>query len=125
MAGETDQAAKNISELGLLARKVDDRSMLKSAALMMSELRFWQGRILEAIRSYEETMGDVEEFGDDDKTLKDSALVGWCYVMSGRIARGLGMINAVRAKASLVNLPRGGVRHGRPGRSTRCSKRER
>ena len=70
----------------------------------MSEFLHWKGKFAEAVRRYEEIVEDLEEFGDDETTLKAGARVGLCYVRSGRIARGMGMIDGVRAKANLLNL---------------------
>jgi len=106
VGGETKQGAVNVANFRKLARKVNDPAMLKKAALAMSELCFWQGRILDATRSYEEVVEDLEEFGKDEMTLRHASLVGWCYVMCGRIARGIGMINTVRTKAQLLGFER-------------------
>jgi tetratricopeptide (TPR) repeat protein len=62
VAGETAAAARNISDFQNIAKRIDNPSVLRMAALTMSELHFWQGRILEAIRSYEAAVGDVEDF---------------------------------------------------------------
>ena len=56
------------------------------------------------MRRYEEVVGNLEEFGDDATTLKASAMLGWCYVICGRISRGVGMIDAVRSKARSLTL---------------------
>ena len=56
------------------------------------------------MRRYEEVVGNLEEFGDDASTLKASAMLGWCYVICGRISRGVGMIDAVRSKARSLTL---------------------
>ena len=61
---------------------------------------------MEATQSYEEVVGDLEEFGNDEMTLEIGTLVGWCYVICGRIARGIGMIDAVRTKAHLLGFLR-------------------
>lgn len=106
LAGDTEQGAKNINAFSELALKVGDPSILKKAALARSELCFWQGRLSEAIRSYEDVTGDMEEFGEDTIALMDGAIIGWCYVMCGRIARGMGMLNAVREKALMLGFLR-------------------
>jgi formate hydrogenlyase transcriptional activator len=92
--------ASRYFEAGLrLAKQVDDTKLLKAASITLSDFLFWQGRVAEAIAYYEETIGDVEDFGDDVFTLKGIVMVGWCYVICGRVARGIGLIEAVRSKA--------------------------
>ena len=86
-------------------RKGGDPRMLKMATLMMGEFLHWKGHFAEVVRRYEEVVENLEEFGDDEATLRAIARVGLCYVSCGRIARGLGMIDAVRAKADLLHLP--------------------
>jgi transcriptional regulator with GAF, ATPase, and Fis domain len=104
VAGKSRQASKSIDDFRELARKIGDPAMSKRVALAMSELLFYEGRILEAALCYEEAIGDLEEFGDDEATLRIGALVGWCHVICGRIARGMGMIEAIRVKAHLLSF---------------------
>lgn len=106
VAGETEQGAKNIKDFSNLAQRVNDPLLVKRAALAMAELYFWQGRILDATRCYEEVAGDLEEFGDDEITLRLGVLVAYCYAICGRVARGMGMIDAIRAKGRLLGLHR-------------------
>ena len=87
-----------------LAEKIGDQRMLKIATLLTSDFLHWKGRFSEVVRRYEEVVEDLEEFGDDEATLKAAARVGLCYVRCGRIARGLGMIETVRAKANLLKF---------------------
>jgi transcriptional regulator with GAF, ATPase, and Fis domain len=87
-----------------LAEKLGDPGMLKKAVLLMSDFLHWKGRFAEVVRRYEEAVEDLEQFGDDEATLKAGVRVGLCYVRCGRIARGMGMIDAVRVKANILNL---------------------
>jgi len=103
-AGQHEEASEHFNGIWKLAEKIGDQSMLRSAALSISDLLFWEGRVSEAVQRYEEVVGNLEEFGDDEATLKASAMLGWCYVICGRISRGVGMIDAVRAKAHSLNL---------------------
>ena len=73
-----------------LAERVGDPRMLKIATLLTSEFLHWKGRFAEVVRRYEDVVEDLEEFGDDEATLKAGARVGLCYVRCGRIARGHG-----------------------------------
>ena len=104
-AGQNQKAFRYMSDFWKLAEKVGETRMLKMAALMMCEFLHWKGKFAEAVRRYEEVVEDLEEFGDDEATLRATARVGLCYVRCGRIARGMGMIDTVRAKADLLHLP--------------------
>lgn len=103
-AGQHEEASRHFNDIWKLAEKIGDQSMLRSAALSISDFLFWEGRVSEAVRRYEEVVGNLEEFGDDATTLKASAMLGWCYVICGRISRGMGMIDAVRSKARSLML---------------------
>ena len=104
-AGQNQKAFRYMNDFWKLAEKVGEPRMLKMATLMMSEFLHWKGKFAEAVRRYEEVVEDLEEFGDDEATLKATARVGLCYVRCGRIPRGMGMIDTVRAKADLLHLP--------------------
>ncbi len=104
-SGRHRQAERCMNDYRNLTRDVGDPAMLKIATLLTSEFLYWQGRFSEAARRYEEVAGDLEEFGDDRATLKAGARVGFSYVICGRIARGMGMIDAVRAKGNSLDLP--------------------
>jgi transcriptional regulator with GAF, ATPase, and Fis domain len=103
-AGQHKKAFQHMNDFWKLAEKIGDQRMLKTATLLTSEFLHWKGRFSEVVRRYEEVVEDLEEFGDDEATLKAAARVGLCYVRCGRIARGLGMIETVRAKANLLNF---------------------
>jgi transcriptional regulator with GAF, ATPase, and Fis domain len=92
-----------------LAEKIGDQRMLKIATLLTSDFLHWKGKFSEVVRRYEEVVEDLEEFGDDEATLKAAARVGLCYVRCGRIARGLGMIETVRAKDNLLKFQQAAV----------------
>jgi transcriptional regulator with GAF, ATPase, and Fis domain len=104
-AGQNKKAFRYMSDFWKLAEKVGEARMLKMATLMMSEFLHWKGKFAEVVRRYEEVVEDLEEFGDDEATLRATARVGLCYVRCGRIARGMGMIDTVRTKADLLHLP--------------------
>jgi tetratricopeptide (TPR) repeat protein len=70
----------------------------------MGQILFWKGRISESLQSYEKTIQGLEELGDDTSTLMGDSYMGRIYVINGRIARGMGMIEAVFKKAVLLNL---------------------
>lgn len=103
-AGEHAEASRSLANFRRLAAKIGDPKLLKPAAVSICEVFLRKGMLSEVIRFYEATTGSLEEFGDDDSTLKAAALVGWTFVICGRPARGMGMIGAVRAKAEALGF---------------------
>jgi transcriptional regulator with GAF, ATPase, and Fis domain/tetratricopeptide (TPR) repeat protein len=103
-AGEQKKAFHHMDAFWKLAQKISNQRVLTKAALLMTEFLYWKGKYSEVVDRYEKVVGGLEEFGDDETTLKAGARVGLCYVRCGRIARGMGMIDAVRVKANLLNL---------------------
>lgn len=101
---QPDKALDYFNDAWKLAEATDDLDTLKTVVLHISNSLFWKGRISEAIERYEKVVGNLEEFGDDETTLKSGAMLGWCYVICGRVSRGLGMINAIRGKAESFHL---------------------
>ena len=97
--GDYDKAMGLSEEAWQMARRLGDRKLLRDTALFTGEFLFWQGRIADAIRRYEETIGDLEELPAEASTLHASATLGWCYGIGGEVARGMELIAAVRRKA--------------------------
>ena len=103
-AGQHKRAAKYVNDFLKLSKKVGDPGMLKATSHSLSEYYAFRGEFAEATRCYEEMVGDLEEFGDDEEVLMASQLVGFSHAHCGRISRGLGMIDAVRIKADLLKF---------------------
>jgi transcriptional regulator with GAF, ATPase, and Fis domain/tetratricopeptide (TPR) repeat protein len=103
-AGQSAKSLRYVKDFWKLAEKSGDPRMLKMATLLMSEYLHWKGKFSEVVRRYEEVVENLEEFGEDEATLKAGARVGLCYVRCGRIARGMGMIDAIRLKGEMLNL---------------------
>lgn len=101
---QLDKALLYFNDAWKLAEATDDLDTLRTVVLHISNSLFWKGRISEAIQRYEKVVGNLEEFGDDETTLKSGAMLGWCYVICGRVSRGLGMIDAIRGKAESFHL---------------------
>ena len=108
-AGQDRKATRYINDFLRLSRKVGDPALLKATSHSLSEYFGFKGKFLEATSCYEQMVGDREEFGDDEEVLMASQFVGFSHAYCGRISRGLGMIDAVRIKAELLNFP--GVVH--------------
>jgi transcriptional regulator with GAF, ATPase, and Fis domain/tetratricopeptide (TPR) repeat protein len=106
-SGDTRSASRCIEQALKLLQKNGDPAILRSASLLVSEYLIWKGSFAEATLRYEEMVGDVERFGEDQAVLLASGMVGGAHFLCvggahflcGRIARGLGLIDAVRAKA--------------------------
>ena len=102
--GEHERAYRAFNSFLSLSAKLSDRKMVRSAIFVTCEFLFWRGRFSEVVGHYEKMIGSLEEFGDDEASLKAAALVGYCFVICGRIARGIGMVDTVRAKGVLLDL---------------------
>ena len=103
-AGQHEKVSQHFDDIWKLAEKIGDQPMLRRVVLSISDFLFREGRVSEAVSRYEKVVGNLEEFGDDEATLKASAMLAWCYVICGRVSRGMGMIDAVRSKAHSLNL---------------------
>lgn len=101
---QIDKALLYFNDAWKLAEATDDLDTLRSVVLHISNSLFWKGRISEAIERYEKVVGNLEEFGDDETALKSGAMLGWCYVICGRVSRGLGMIDAISGRAESFHL---------------------
>ncbi|MCG6881011.1 MAG: sigma 54-interacting transcriptional regulator [Deltaproteobacteria bacterium] len=97
--GFYEKAAHHLDQAWLLAQESGNENLLKKAALMTSDFLFRQGRVDEAVKRYEEVIGDLEDFSSDAATLRGCATLGWCYGVCGQTSRGVGLIEAVRIKA--------------------------
>ena len=102
-SGRFKRAANHINAFTRLSEKIVEKTQLKEASHWMAEYFVWKGRYSEAIRSYEEMVGNLEEFGDSENLLRSACLIGIAYALTGRVSRGLGMIEAVRSKAELLD----------------------
>ena len=103
-SGENEEALKCFGRFMKLVSKIEDPRMIRSAIHATCEFLFWRGRFAEVISHYEKIVGSLEDFGDDETSLKAAALVGHCFVVCGRVARGTGMIDAVRAKSEMLGF---------------------
>ncbi len=102
--GNYEQAEKLNKEAWEIAKEINDKNLYRQAALLTSDFLFWQGYISEAVKRYENAIGDMEEFPDDAPTLIGCATLGWCYGICGQTARGISLIDAVRKKAKEQNF---------------------
>ncbi|MBN2060321.1 MAG: sigma 54-interacting transcriptional regulator [Deltaproteobacteria bacterium] len=88
-----------------LTQEIGNKDLLKEAALMSIDFLCWQGRIAEAVKRYEEVIGNLENLPSDEITLRACCLLGWCFSICGQTARGIGLIKTVNEKAKLQGWP--------------------
>jgi formate hydrogenlyase transcriptional activator len=97
----SDEAAKHLEQAWkILARHEFPGVVRLQVALANSELYFWQGFLGKAIERYESVIGNHEKLPDAVEILKSCVRLGWTYGNAGETARGVGLIRAVRRKAS-------------------------
>lgn len=99
-----EKASRYVDGFWRLARRIQDPGMLKAASLSTSFLLFSSGDFAEAVRVYEDMIGNLEEFGDDEATLNAGLWVAYSFVICGRVSRGMGMIDAIRTKAASLGI---------------------
>lgn len=104
LTNQHEKASKYVEDFQKLAVQLQDPGMLKAATLSTSFFFFSKGNFAEAVRCYENTIGNLEEFGDDETTLNAGLWVAFSFVICGRVSRGMGMIDAIRAKAISLNI---------------------
>ncbi|MCD4721684.1 MAG: sigma 54-interacting transcriptional regulator [Desulfobacula sp.] len=97
--GDYEQSGKLNQEAWEIAKKLNNENLYRQAALFTSDFLFWQGYISEAVKRYEDAIGDLEQFPADAPTLIGCATLGWCYGICGQTARGISLIEEVRKKA--------------------------
>lgn len=103
-AGDYSAAHDLFEEAWNFATLLNDEDMRKKAALVTADFLFWQGKVAEAVARYEDVIGDLEQFPSDEPTLRACTTLGWCYAICGQPARGLGLIEAVRQKATSLGF---------------------
>lgn len=102
--GDYEQSGKLNQEAWEIAKKLKNENLYRQAALFTSDFLFWQGYISEAVKRYEDAIGDLEQFPADAPTLIGCATLGWCYGICGQTARGISLIEEVRKKAKNQNF---------------------
>ena len=102
--GSYKKAADLFEEGWSIAQELGKEDLLKKAALMTTDFLFRRGLVADAVKRYEQVIGNLEEFSSDEATLRACAVLGWCYGICGQTARGIGLIESVRFKAEEVGL---------------------
>ena len=100
-----DKTSQCIRDFQSILKHVSDRNLHRVYTYLTCELLMMNGQISQVTQKYDEVVGDLEKFGDNEIALRAIANVGMCYVLSGRFARGMGLIDGVRSKAIILNRP--------------------
>ncbi len=99
--GDSVRASRHYNKGWDFAQGLGDDTLLRTASKLSALALFWQGRMIEAIQLYENTLGDVEDMSAHIGDLWAHLMLAYCYGLTGRIARGLGMAEALRERASV------------------------
>ncbi len=104
LRGDYRGAGRLFEKAWHLAVMLGGDQVRKEAALLSADFLFWQGRVSAAVARYEEVLGDLEEFPNEEAVLRACVTLGWCYGICGQTARGLGLMEAVRQKARTLGF---------------------
>ena len=102
--GDYAHAGRLYEEAWDLAKQLGRDDLLKQAAFFTTDFLFWQGLVKDAVSRYEQAIGDLEELPSDQATLRACATLGWCYGICGQTARGIGLLEVVRNRATRLHL---------------------
>ena len=89
--GNSVKASAHYNKGRNLAQGAGDEDLLRRASKLSALTLFWQGRMIDATQMYEHTLGDVEEISPDLQELWAHLMLAFCYGITGRITRGLGL----------------------------------
>ena len=97
--GDSVKASSYYNEGWNLAQRMKDTTLLKTGSKLFALSLFWQGRIKQALQMYEETIGNLEDISPELRDLWAYLMLAYCYGITGRVARGVGMAEAIRERA--------------------------
>ncbi len=90
-------ATKHFNRGWALAEASGDSETQKAAMVFKQHFNYFLGHYQEVIRIYERLVPDVENFPKKNFPLLTALIAGTCYVYTGQITQGLGMLDALRA----------------------------
>ncbi len=102
--GDFGAADRHFTQAWRIAEQLADRRLLLQIALAASEMLFQRGLVADAVEKYEQALGNLEDLPDDPGTLQSCARLGWFYAITGNMARGIGLIQAVQDRARQLAL---------------------
>ncbi|MDX9786144.1 MAG: sigma 54-interacting transcriptional regulator [Desulfobacterales bacterium] len=101
--GNSLNASPHYDEGWRLAQGTGDQDLIRTASKFFALSLFWQGKLEEAIHMYEITLGNVEQISPDLRDLWANLMLAHCYGKTGRVARGVGLAEAIRERAAAKN----------------------
>ncbi len=102
--GDYREADGYINEFKKLAKKINDEDLTRTGILLMTTFMNVKGDLSKAIDYYERMTGGLEKFGDTGADILAGLMVATHHISCGRIARGMGMIEAIRSKTESLHL---------------------
>jgi transcriptional regulator with GAF, ATPase, and Fis domain/tetratricopeptide (TPR) repeat protein len=90
-----DSALSHFERGWAKAKKVNDPKLLRSATTFSTFFLYWQGRIQEAVQTYEKAISEIEKYPKGTYPLLAAMVVGYCYGLIGQRTQGLGMLDAI------------------------------
>ena len=97
--GDSLKASVHYDQGWHMAQSAGDEELLRKASKLFALSMFWHGRVKEAIEIYERTLGNVEEISPELEDVWAYLMLAYCYGIRGRVARGVGLAEAVRERA--------------------------
>lgn len=97
--GEFIKATEHYKKGWRLAERTGDKNLIRMLSKVAALSLFWQGRMSDAVQMYEQTLGRVEGVSPDLQNFWASLMLAFCYCITGRIARGLGLAEGLKEKA--------------------------
>lgn len=87
-------ALKHFEQGWMLSEEIDEPKLKSQVKVFSSFFFYWQGRFSEAVRSYEQSVTDIDQFPEGTFPLLARITVGYCYTYTGQITHGLGMLHS-------------------------------
>jgi transcriptional regulator with GAF, ATPase, and Fis domain/tetratricopeptide (TPR) repeat protein len=94
LRGNYANAIKHFKQGWMLCEEIDDHKLKAQAKVFSAFFLYWHGRFSEAIRTYEQSVTDIDQFPEGTFPLLARITVGACYTNTGQITHGLGMLHA-------------------------------
>jgi len=83
----------------------DDPALFRSTRVFRLFFNFWQGNFSKAVAIHADNMLKTEAIPHDSFHLMAESAAGICYLMTGEMARGIGMINAIGSRCCKPSDP--------------------
>lgn len=87
-------ALKHFEQGWMLSEEIDEPKLKSQVKVFSSFFFYWQGRFSEAVRSYEQSVTNIDQFPEGTFPLLARITVGYCYAYTGQVTHGLGMLHS-------------------------------